>query len=310
MSVKLLSVKDLACGVMDDSATQIKGITEREGKVKVVALLVGDSPATTRFVAEKGAACQQAEIDFLARTFPNDASPSIIDERLSDLARDRSVKGVMVSVSYGVDVTVARAKKRLPAAKDILIEHPDNLSNVLIDPEESACPPLCAAVSATFITHEIDLYAKSVLIIGEKDLFGLPMAAILLRRNASVMICPTFDDVNHDFLVNCDIIICNGVPAGAIGRDDIKNGAILLDVGAPGPGSLTQDDLTGGGAFREDIEEKAGAILPAGAIRCLEKAFFVHNIVHFARLSEGESGIGHNQGTQKNSVDNGTNHRK
>ncbi|MHC4870297.1 MAG: tetrahydrofolate dehydrogenase/cyclohydrolase catalytic domain-containing protein [Planctomycetota bacterium] len=285
MPAKVLYVNDLAQGIEKDSITQINGIKERGQSIKVACFLIGDSPADSRFAASRGAACQKSGVDFSVKTFPGDVNPKIVDERLSDASRDIEFSGIIVSTCYDADFTQARSLRRLSALKDIEVDHPENIANILSDAESYPSPPLAAAVNAAFVTHDIDLYKKSVLIIGSKDKFLIPLGTIFLSQSAVIIEAKSLDDVSSELVSSSDVIVCSDSSGKSISAKDIKKGAVLVDAGAPGPGSLSQS-LTGGGCFSADIEEKASAVLPAGGLKQLENAFFVHNIMHFARILE------------------------
>ncbi len=287
MPTKILQINELAKGIVSDSIKQIEGIKGRGQTVRIVCIVVGDDPVNSKLATERAAACQKINVDFLIKTFPEDISATVIDERLSDIARDNSITGVVVLVSHTVTIPLLRILKKMPIEKDLEIKHPFNLANVLISPEESASPPLCSSVISTFITHDIDLYQKSILVIGDVDCFCKPLCSLLLAKNSVVTVSASLDDTKDYMLSNADIIIANNVSPRAISRTQIKKDAVLIDAGASGPGGLPQD-FTGGGAFCEDIKDYASAILPAGGISLLERAIFIYNVVYFARISEAK----------------------
>ncbi|MFH0911164.1 MAG: tetrahydrofolate dehydrogenase/cyclohydrolase catalytic domain-containing protein [Planctomycetota bacterium] len=294
---RILSVNHLALSLQEDARGQAAAMQERGSPVRVAAIRVGDSPVAQCLLDERSRACQAAGVAFLCLTFPEDTPPGAVDARLSDLSRDKTVTGVAVLRGMRADFSYERAVRCLPVLKDVEAAHPVNLARVLVEPEPALLPPLCAALLAAFTTHEIDLYDLSVLVLGPARELGLPLTALLRARHAAVMLASPESPVWPRLLPLAEVVVAAGVERGRIQGAMISPGALLFDLGPPGPAAIAYwegdpggvQPTAGPGAFSADAMEKAGAVLPAGAILPLESACFLQNAILCAREAESSS---------------------
>ena len=80
-------------------------------------------------------------------------------------------------------------------------------------------------------TYHLDLTGKSAVVIGRSNLVGKPLALLLMQRNATVTMCHSKTVNLQEILKQADII-CSAVGRpGFITAEDIKPGAIIIDIG-------------------------------------------------------------------------------
>jgi methylenetetrahydrofolate dehydrogenase (NADP+)/methenyltetrahydrofolate cyclohydrolase len=125
------------------------------------------------------------------------------------------------------------------------------------------------------------LEGAEAVVIGRSNLFGKPMAQLLLGANATVTICHSR---THDLAEVCrraDILVA------AVGRDRmvkgdwVKPGATVIDVGI----NRSDDGLHGDVAFEEAVEV-AGAITPVpGGVGPMTIACLLRNTLQAARMA-------------------------
>ena len=125
-----------------------------------------------------------------------------------------------------------------------------------------------------------ELQGAEAVVIGRSNLFGKPMAQLLLQANATVTVCHSRTADLPAVCRRADVLIA------AVGRDRmvkadwVKPGATVIDVGM----NRRDDGLFGDVAFGE-VSEVAGAITPVpGGVGPMTIAMLLGNTLKAARL--------------------------
>ena len=106
--------------------------------------------------------------------------------------------------------------------------------------------------------YGIDVAGKNVTIVGRSDLVGKPLASLMINNNATVTLCHS-KTINLSFHTqNADIVIAAVGKPKMLKADDIKEGAVVIDVGI---NKLDDGTLCGDVDF-EDVQDTAGVLTP------------------------------------------------
>jgi methylenetetrahydrofolate dehydrogenase (NADP+) / methenyltetrahydrofolate cyclohydrolase len=122
--------------------------------------------------------------------------------------------------------------------------------------------------------------------VGRSNLFGKPMAQLLLEANATVTVCHSRTRDLREVCSRADILIAAVGRARLIERDFVKPGAVVIDVGmnrlTPEQAS-TNSGLVGDVDF-DAVREVASAITPVpGGVGPMTIAMLLANTVKAAR---------------------------
>jgi methylenetetrahydrofolate dehydrogenase (NADP+)/methenyltetrahydrofolate cyclohydrolase len=91
--------------------------------------------------------------------------------------------------------------------------------------------------------YKLKLEGKRALVIGRSLLVGRPMAMLLLRANATVSIAHRHTKDLAKLVKEHDIVVVAAGKAGLIGKNAVKKGQIIIDVGTnaiKGPKTLEE----------------------------------------------------------------------
>jgi methylenetetrahydrofolate dehydrogenase (NADP+)/methenyltetrahydrofolate cyclohydrolase len=132
------------------------------------------------------------------------------------------------------------------------------------------------------LAHQgVELEGAEAVVVGRSNLFGKPMAQLLLGANATVTTCHSR---THDLAEVCrraDVLVA------AVGRDRmvkgdwIKPGATVIDVGI----NRSDDGLHGDVDF-DEAAQVAGAITPVpGGVGPMTIACLLRNTLQAARMA-------------------------
>jgi methylenetetrahydrofolate dehydrogenase (NADP+)/methenyltetrahydrofolate cyclohydrolase len=125
------------------------------------------------------------------------------------------------------------------------------------------------------------LEGAEAVVIGRSNLFGKPMAQLLLQANATVTICHSRTRDLPGVCRRADVLIAAVGRARMVRRDWVKPGAIVIDVGQ----NRTDEGLAGDVAF-DEVVAVASAITPVpGGVGPMTVACLLRNTVKAARLA-------------------------
>ena len=126
----------------------------------------------------------------------------------------------------------------------------------------------------------VALEGAEAVVIGRSNLFGKPMAQLLLQANATVTTCHSRTRDLAGVARRADVLIAAAGRAEMVGGDWIKPGATVIDVGI----NRTDDGLVGDVDFDAAVEV-AGAITPVpGGVGPMTIACLLRNTLQAARL--------------------------
>jgi methylenetetrahydrofolate dehydrogenase (NADP+) / methenyltetrahydrofolate cyclohydrolase len=125
------------------------------------------------------------------------------------------------------------------------------------------------------------LEGAEAVVIGRSNLFGKPMAQLLLGANATVTTCHSRTRDLPGVCARADVLIAAVGLARMVKRDWVKPGAIVIDVGM----NRLEDGLAGDVDF-DAVAEVAAAITPVpGGVGPMTIACLLRNTLKAARLA-------------------------
>jgi methylenetetrahydrofolate dehydrogenase (NADP+)/methenyltetrahydrofolate cyclohydrolase len=125
-----------------------------------------------------------------------------------------------------------------------------------------------------------DLQGAEAVVIGRSNLFGKPMAQLLLQANATVTVCHSRTKDLPAVTRRADVLIAAVGQDRMVKADWIRPGATVIDVGM----NRSDDGLNGDVAF-DEVEPVAGAITPVpGGVGPMTIAMLLANTLEAARM--------------------------
>jgi methylenetetrahydrofolate dehydrogenase (NADP+)/methenyltetrahydrofolate cyclohydrolase len=126
----------------------------------------------------------------------------------------------------------------------------------------------------------IDLDGATAVVIGRSKLVGGPMGRLLLERNATVTTAHSHTRDLESVVSAADVVVAAAGVPGLIGRDHVKPGAVVIDVGI----HRTPGGLVGDVRF-DEVLDRAGWITPVpGGVGPMTIAILLANTLTAARM--------------------------
>ena len=275
MTAQVLDGKAVHAAIKDELTARVQVLAGRGIVPGLATVLVGEDPASERYVAMKHRDCQQVGIASIRVQLPAEASQAQVQEALVRLNEDPAVTGYIVQLPLPKHLDEFAALAAIDPDKDADGLHPISLGKLVLN-EPAALPCTPRGIVELLRRHGIEWKGAEVTVIGRGTTVGRPLGLILTRRseNATVTLCHTG---TRDFTVhtrNADIVVAAAGVPHMITADVIKSGAVLVDVGVSRVDGKTVGDLA------PDVWDKAGWVTPnPGGVGPMTRAMLLSNVV-------------------------------
>jgi methylenetetrahydrofolate dehydrogenase (NADP+)/methenyltetrahydrofolate cyclohydrolase len=227
---RIIDGKSVARGLRKRIAEEVTSQYRPEEAPGLATVLVGDDPASATYVASKRRAVAEVGMRDLHRHLEADASQEEIGEVLDGLAEDPSVDGILLQLPLPPGLDIAALVDRIPASKDV-----DGLTTtsagLLARGLRGLRPCTPSGVISLLEEEGVPLEGAGVVVVGRSELVGKPMAQLLLQRNATVTIAHSRTRDLEAVTSAADILVVAAGAPGLIGREHVKRGAVVMDVG-------------------------------------------------------------------------------
>ena len=287
MTIKL-DGKRVAAEVKANLAERVSALKEHGIVPGLGTLLVGEDPGSMKYVAGKHADCAEVGIRSIRRDLPADASFDDIAAAVRDLNEDPACTGYIVQLPLPRGVDENAIIGLIDPSKDADGMHPYNLGELVLHVQGDITTPLpCTprGVIELLDAYDIDLNGKEVCVLGRGITIGRTIGLLLTRKavNATVTLCHTGTRDIADHMRRADVIVAAMGSAEFVKPENVKDGAVLMDVGV----SRVFDEQAGRFHIRGDVDkacyDKVSAYSPnPGGVGPMTRAMLLANVVEMA----------------------------
>lgn len=288
MAAKLIDGKGLAARIRDELGGRVATFQKTTGmQPHLVAILVGNDPASAVYVRNKQSACKNTGILSTLQHLPAATSQTELLDLIELLNRDRSVHGLLVQLPLPSHIDETTVLDTVTPLKDVDCFHPENVGLMVQGrPRYLPCTP--AGCQRLIAAAGVETSGAHAVVVGRSEIVGKPMAMMLVQKgavgNATVTVAHSRTKDLGEITRQADILIA------AIGRphfitgEMIQPGACVIDVGINRVG----DKLVGDVDFASALPV-AGAITPVpGGVGPMTIAMLLENTLTAASLQTGD----------------------
>jgi methylenetetrahydrofolate dehydrogenase (NADP+)/methenyltetrahydrofolate cyclohydrolase len=280
VSAEIIDGKAIAAKVRQEVARDVEAFSAATGRRPGLAtILVGEDPASAIYVANKQKASREVGIEPFHHALPADATTEQVEALIEQLNEDDRVSGILCQLPVPDHLDGVHLTGLIDARKDV-----DGLTPVsagyLALGREGLRPCTPAGVMVLLDQAGAELQGAHAVVIGRSNLFGKPMAQLLLGANATVTIAHSRTRDLPAVAREADVLVA------AVGRDRmvkadwVKPGATVIDVGI----NRSEDGLHGDVDF-DAVKEVAARITPVpGGVGPMTIAMLLRNTLTAAEL--------------------------
>ncbi len=227
---------------------------------QLAILLVGNTPASEIYVRKKCEALEQyCNGTGSIHRFSEDVDESEILAKIQELNQTPDVHGIILQLPIPKTLDRFKLLSAIDPTKDVDGLSQKNLGATLQgDWDNTILPATPQAVLEIIKFYQISVVGKHVTIVNNSILVGKPLASMLADMGATVTVCHKKTENLRFHMTQADIVITAIGKPNFFRMDDIKQNAIVIDVGI----SKTPDGKTTGDFDQSSIESKAQAYTP------------------------------------------------
>ncbi len=276
---EIIDGKAVAARVRAEVAQEAQLLKERYGRPPGLAVvLVGDDPASAIYVRNKERAASEAGFHSEVHRMPANTSTKAVIQMVEQLNRAPEIDGFLVQLPLPDGVDEKAVLRAIDPDKDLDGLTPVQAGRLLLgEPGLRPCTP--AGVMELLRSAGVDPNGKEAVVIGRSSIVGKPMAQLLLGAHATVTMAHSRTRDLPAVARRADILVVAAGKAGLVGREHIKPGAVVIDVGT----NRVDGKLRGDVRF-DEAQEVAGYITPVpGGVGPMTIAMLMRNAVEAMR---------------------------
>lgn len=231
----IIDGKKIAQEIRAELKTEIdKLISAGKNVPGLVAILVGDNPASESYVRGKAKACEEIGMRAVTERHPSDITEKTLIDLIDSYNNNDKFNGILVQLPLPKHIDEDKVIETISPKKDVDGFHPINVGNLVIGkPAFRSCTP--AGIQELLIRYKIETKGKHVVVLGRSNIVGKPIANIMLQKkefaNSIVTICHSAaPDVSY-YTKQADILIAAIGSQKFVKGSMVKEGVVVIDVG-------------------------------------------------------------------------------
>ena len=251
----------LAQRIKEETAEQVRRLADQGVRVSLDAVMVGEPEAGKIYARSQQKRCEDVGIDYHLHTLDEDAGEAKIVDLIRKLNADPAVTGILMNLPLPTGVDTPAVQYHIDPYKDVEGVNPSNIGLLFYD---SPIIAPCTALAVMEILKEAKVEPRGLnaVVVGQGAIAGKPVSLFLLQKMATVTCChiATRDLTEHTR--NADLLVVAVGKPDLIRAEDVKPGAIVIDVGINRIKSSNGNRRLVGDVAFDEVAEVASVITP------------------------------------------------
>lgn len=267
---------------------KVKDFESKSGvKPGLAVILVGEDPASQVYVKNKEKACEKVGLASFRFNMPADTKESELVAKIQELNSDPKVHGILVQLPLPKHLSEEIVLENISSDKDA-----DGLGYLslgyLFAGRKGVRPCTPHGVMKILEHYEIHPEGKKAVVIGRSNIVGKPMAMMLNEANATVTICHSRTPDVREYTRQADLVVVAAGKQGLLGRDDFKQGAVVVDVGMHRNSTPEGKSKLAGDVRFDELEGWVRAATPVpGGVGPMTITMLLENTLALAEMQHG-----------------------
>lgn len=258
MCAQLIDGVAIGQTIKGEIAKEVATLVEEKGcQPGLAVILVGDDQASATYVRNKEKQATKVGMKSEVIRMPAETTEEELLEQVEALNEDETIHGILVQLPLPKHIDENKVILTIRPEKDVDGFHPVNVGKMMIGQETFlSCTPY--GIMQLLERMDIPVAGKHAVVIGRSNIVGKPMGQLLLQNDATVTYCHSRTKDLASYTRQADILVAAVGIAKMIKAEDVKEGAVVIDVG------MNRDEngkLCGDVDF-DSVEPVAGAITP------------------------------------------------
>jgi 5,10-methylene-tetrahydrofolate dehydrogenase/methenyl tetrahydrofolate cyclohydrolase len=229
--------KTIAAEIRAEIKIRVDKLQQESGVTPGLAvILVGSRRDSQTYVNMKTKACAAAGISSIGYDFNDTVDEATLLETVQTLNANDSIHGILIQLPLPKHLNEEKILQTVDPRKDVDGLHPTNIALLQLYKGEATKAPFsipCTPLGCLVLLDRsgVNLTGKNCVVLGRSHLVGLPMARLLLGRDATVTIVHSKTQDAPQIVKQADVVVAAVGKAGLVTSDWLKPGAVVIDVG-------------------------------------------------------------------------------
>ncbi len=293
MPARIISGIETAKAIREEIAAEVTDLKSRHGLVPgLVTILVGEDPASQSYVAAKNKTAHALGIHSEQVTLDAATSEEALLRLVGEYNANPAIHGILVQLPLPKHINEAKVLFAIDPDKDVDGFHPVNVGKMMLG-ERCFLPCTPHGILELLQRSGTETSGAEVVVVGRSNIVGKPIANLMLQKraggNATVTICHTRTKDMEFHTRRADILIVAAGVAKMIKGHQVKEGAVVIDVGVNRIGQAENGKaILAGDVDFADVVDKVAAITPVpGGVGPMTITMLMKNTVQAAKQAAG-----------------------
>jgi methylenetetrahydrofolate dehydrogenase (NADP+)/methenyltetrahydrofolate cyclohydrolase len=233
--MQIIDGKKIASEIKKELAAKSAAIIDKgERAPHLVAVLVGEDPASQTYVNSKEKDCKEVGFTSTIYRLEPDTTQKKLLGIIDFLNNDDEVDGYIVQLPLPAHINVQKIIGSINPQKDVDGFHPVSLGRMMLgEPTYLSATPF--GIIKMLEYSKIETSGKHCVVLGRSNIVGTPISVMLSRKanpgNCTVTMCHTGTKNLKEIAKTADILIAAMGQPHFVTADMVKEGAVVIDVG-------------------------------------------------------------------------------
>lgn len=279
MTATILQGKEVAQSIRNELATEVAELKKQGIVPGLTVIIVGDDPASHSYVRGKAKGCE--EVGIASELIMKDAD--ITEEELlaiiQQLNENPNVNGILVQLPLPAHISEKAVIEAIVPEKDVDGFHPISVGNMVLG-YDTMLPCTPHGIIELIKRTGTSISGKHAVVIGRSNIVGKPVSLLLQQENATVTMCHSRTQNLEEQTQKADILVVATGRAHMIGKEHVKPGAVVIDVGV---NRIDTGKLVGDVKF-DEVKDVASYLTPVpGGVGPMTITMLLKNTVAAAK---------------------------
>ncbi len=258
MTAEIIDGRRIAREVLSGVLRRCEGLDRPPG---LAVVLAGDDPASHIYVKAKAKRAEELGFHADVRLLDATVSEAEVLAIVAELNRRDEIDGILVQLPLPLHVNTLRVMAAVDPDKDVDGLHAIN-AGLLSQGGEGLIP--CTPLGCMRLIRSVvpDLVGSHAVVIGNSNIVGKPVAALLLAEHATVTQAHIHTRDTQFICRGADILVSAVGKPGLVRGDWIKPRAVVIDVGTTRVVQLDGKTKVAGDVAFDEALQVAGALTP------------------------------------------------
>lgn len=232
--MKLMDGKLVAEKIKEELKAESQKLIDSGVDPHLVAILVGNDPASQTYVRNKEKACQEVGIISSVYRQSESMSEKELLAMIDFINNDPEVHGLIVQLPLPSHINPDKVIQHINPAKDVDGFHPVNIGR-MVQGLPSYLPATPFGIMKLLEYYKVETEGKHCVVLGRSNIVGTPVGILMSRKgypgNATVTMCHSKTENIESIARSADILIAAIGQPHFVKADMVKDGAVVIDVG-------------------------------------------------------------------------------